>query len=115
VDSTVSGVDSLHPIFPNPFNSFEGDTTVHIHFTLSDTARTVILIQNPIGDEVVRFSDSLMPKGEYHGYWAPRATDGTALSNGLYFITLHVEHWISGHGLDSTHAVVRSRLLNFQG
>jgi hypothetical protein len=113
---SASRVDSLMPIFPNPFSSLEGDSSVHISFVVKDTSRVLILIQNPIGDEVVRFSDSMLVQGTYHGDWVPNGNDGTALSTGLYFITLRVEpRVISSSGIssiDSLHPVIRSRLLN---
>jgi hypothetical protein len=94
--------DSLFPIFPNPFNRVSGDTAVSIEFAIHDTSAAVLLIQNALGNPVAEFSDSLLPAGTYSGWWDPRATDGTTLMSGIYFVTLQNRGFIN------------SRLINLQ-
>ena len=59
-----------------------------IFFTLKDTGDVKIIIQNPIGDSVAIFRDSLLPPGSFTGSWSPVTSDGTRLRAGLYFITM---------------------------
>lgn len=80
--------DSLYPVFPNPFNRVEGDTSVGIRFALNDSVSAQVVIQNALGDQVEIFSDSVARPGYYTGWWNPVASDGSRLVNGLYFITL---------------------------
>lgn len=86
--------DSLLPLYPNPFNLAAGDTTVKFNFWVSDTAHTIILIQNPIGEEVVRYEDSTLPPGQYRGSWAPLTNEREPLNPGLYFVTFRTEQYI---------------------
>lgn len=86
--------DSLLPLFPNPFNRAAGDTTINFNFWVSDTMHTIILIQNPIGEEVVRYEDSTLPSGQYRGSWAPVTSEGEPLNPGLYFVTFRTENYI---------------------
>jgi len=105
----LSGIptsDSLLPVFPNPFSRASGDTTVLLRFTIKDTSRTLMLIQNPIGDEIARFVDSTLPPGTYPGSWFPVGNDGGALNPGLYFITLRVNDTLGNT------IYINSRLLN---
>lgn len=90
IESSGSYPDSLAPIYPNPFNRNIGDISDTIYFTLKDTADVKIIIQNPIGDSVAIFKDSLLPPGSFTGAWEPLASDGSRLRAGLYFITIRV-------------------------
>jgi hypothetical protein len=84
-----SANDSLYPIFPNPFSRVSGDTALSIRFALVDTTSGAnLLIQNALGDPVADFYDTLLPSGFYTGWWNPVASDGTALTSGIYFVTL---------------------------
>jgi hypothetical protein len=82
--------DSLAPIFPNPFNRQTGDSVINVFFTLKDTANVKILIQNPIGDSIAIYRDSLLPTGSFTGAWQPLNSSGTRLNAGLYFITIRI-------------------------
>jgi hypothetical protein len=89
-------VDSLFPIFPNPYSHAAGDTAVVIRFTLRDsTTDAHLLIQNVIGDEIANYTDSVLAPGTYSGSWNPIASDGTPLKAGLYFITLRSTTYIN--------------------
>ena len=87
--------DSLHPLFPNPFNRAGGDTTIKIYFDLDSTSSSIhLLVQNALGDEIAGFTDSLLAPGYYSGEWNPIASNGTPLNAGLYFITLRANNFI---------------------
>src|SRR5437588_3514396 len=73
IESSGNFRDSLAPVFPNPFNHNTGDSAVTINFTLVDTGEAKIIIQNPLGDSVVIFQDSVLPGGSYTGFWHPVA------------------------------------------
>lgn len=94
--------DSLSPIFPNPFNRAAGDTAVIIEFTIQDSSKTLVLIQNAIGDEVVRFEDDTLAPGQYRAGWQPLSSEREPLNSGIYFVTFRTEHYIV------------SRMLNIQ-
>ncbi len=82
-------VDSLYPIFPNPFNRASGDTGLCIEFAIADSVYPAeLLIQNALGDPVAEFSDSAVSSGVYTGWWDPIAADGTPLMSGIYFVTV---------------------------
>ena len=89
IESSGSYPDSLAPLFPNPFNRTTGDSIVTLFFTLKDTGTVKILIQNPIGDSIAIFVDSLLPPGSFTDFWHPVTANGTRLHAGLYFITMH--------------------------
>jgi hypothetical protein len=91
--------DSLLPIFPNPFNRAAGDTHLNLHFQLSDSSQVLILIQNPMGEEVVRFKDSTLSKGQYRAQWAPLNSAREPLNAGLYFVTFRTRRYISSRML----------------
>ncbi|MEI8133617.1 MAG: hypothetical protein WCH46_00905 [bacterium] len=80
--------DSLAPLYPNPYNRNAGDSNVTIFFTLSDTGTVKIIIQNPLGDSVAIWRDSLLLPGSYIGTWNPITTEGVRLRSGLYFVTM---------------------------
>ncbi len=83
-------VDSLYPIYPNPFSRSSGDTSVLFRFSIKVRSNTIVLIQNPIGDEIAKFTDTTLDPGVYPGSWQPVASNGLGLHPGLYFITLRV-------------------------
>ena len=89
IESSGAYPDSLAPLYPNPFNRTIGDSVVTIFFTTKDTGEVKIIIQNPLGDSVAIFRDSLLPPGIGMGLWQPVTANGTRLRPGLYFITLH--------------------------
>ena len=90
IESSGSFPDSLAPVFPNPFNRQTGDSVIHVFFTLKDTAEVKIVIQNPIGDSIAVYRDSLLPSGSGSGAWQPLNAAGERLKAGLYFITLRI-------------------------
>ena len=90
IESVGNYSDSLAAIYPNPYNHTSGDTSVALYFTLQDTGEVKIIIQNPIGDSVAIFRDSLLPPGSFSGFWTPVTSNGTRLRAGLYFITMRV-------------------------
>mgnify|MGYP001795434389 CR=1 FL=1 len=90
IESSGLYPDSLAPIYPNPFNHNVGNIADTIYFTLKDTADVKIIIQNPIGDSVAIFKDTLLPPGGFTGAWEPITADGNRLRSGLYFITIRV-------------------------
>lgn len=92
--------DSLYPLYPNPFNRVVGDTAVHITFSIKDTTKTLVLIQNPIGEEVVRYEDSTLGPGSYSGMWNGLGASGQPVNPGIYFITLRTEAYISSRLLN---------------
>ncbi len=108
IQSSGALVDSLAPIFPNPFNRTIGDTAVTLFFTLKDTGVVQIVIQNPIGDSVAIFRDSILPPGNFTGLWQPVNSSGTRLRVGLYFITMHAAPD------DPNRNYINSRLLQIQ-
>ena len=90
IQSSGSFPDSLAPIFPNPFNRQTGDSVINVFFTLKDTAEVKIVIQNPIGDSIAVYRDSLLPAGSGSGAWQPVNAAGDRLKAGLYFITIRI-------------------------
>jgi hypothetical protein len=90
IQSSNTFPDSLAPVYPNPYNHNSGDSSVALFFTLRDTGAVKIIIQNPIGDSIAIFRDSLLPPGSFTGFWNPVLSDGTRLRPGLYFITMRV-------------------------
>jgi hypothetical protein len=86
--------DSLMPLFPNPFNRDAGDTAITIQFTIADTSRTIILIQNPIGEEVIRFEDDTLSPGQYRAAWQPLSSEREPLNSGIYFVTFRTDQYI---------------------
>ncbi len=80
--------DSLANPFPNPYNHSNGNTKIHIRFTLADTGNVKLIIQNAIGDSVVVFQDTSLRSGSYSAEWVPLSVNRTPLRAGLYFITL---------------------------
>ncbi len=90
LEGGTATVDSLYPVYPNPFSRSSGDTSVLLRFSVKERANTIVLIQNPIGDEIAKFTDTTLDPGVYPGSWQPVASDGSALKPGLYFVTLRV-------------------------
>ena len=88
--SNTPATDSLYTIYPNPFSRATGDSVEFLQFGISDSSQVILLIQNPIGDEVALFEDSTLHAGTYSGKWNPIASDGSGLNPGIYFVTLHV-------------------------
>lgn len=86
----AESADSLYPLWPNPYSRGSGDSVVAIDFSLKASGAAALLIQNPIGDEILRLQDDSLEAGHYHTGWNPLAADGTPLRPGLYFVTLHV-------------------------
>jgi hypothetical protein len=82
--------DSLAPVYPNPYNLVTGDTAVNIYFTMKDSARVVLLVQNPLGDSVAVFKDAWIGGGSFTGSWQPKNSAGERLKAGLYFVTLRI-------------------------
>jgi len=108
IESSNTYPDSLAPIYPNPFNRNTGDSSVALFFSIKDTGEVKIIIQNPIGDSVVIYQDSILLPGTYTGHWDPIATDGTRLRAGLYFITMRAAP------NDPNRNYIDSRLLDIQ-
>jgi hypothetical protein len=106
--SSGSYPDSLAPLAPNPFNRTIGDSAVNIFFTTKDTGDVRIVIQNPIGDSVAIFRDSILPPGSFIGIWKPVSSSGVRLRPGLYFITMHAG------STDASRNYINSRLLQIQ-
>ncbi|HEY3876518.1 MAG TPA: hypothetical protein VGM92_13665 [Candidatus Kapabacteria bacterium] len=94
--------DSLYPVYPNPFNRVIGDTAILIQFAIRDTGTANVLVQNAFGDLIANYYDSVVPAGIYLGTWYPEASDGSRLSNGIYYVTLQ------------NGAFIDSRLVNIQ-
>lgn len=90
ISANADPIDSLAPVYPNPFNLVAGDTTINVFFTLKDTADVILLIQNPLGDSVAVFKDALLGRGSYFGQWKPENAAGQRLREGLYFVTLRI-------------------------
>ncbi|MDP4230285.1 MAG: hypothetical protein Q8916_07765 [Bacteroidota bacterium] len=90
IQSSGSFPDSLAPVYPNPFNRTAGDSTINVFFTLKDTGNVKIIIQNPIGDSIAIYRDSLLPSGSFTGSWQPLNAGGERLNAGLYFITIRI-------------------------
>lgn len=97
IEAGGSTIDSLAPIYPNPFNFALGDSTIFISFTIKDTASVKIIVQNAIGDSVVVFQDSILIPGSYSGRWAPINSLGEALRNGIYFITMRADPYLRNY------------------
>jgi len=108
IQSPGSYPDSLAPFYPNPFNRTIGDSVVTILFTTKDTGDVKIIIQNPLGDSVAVFQDSIIPPGIFTGLWQPVTANGTRLRPGLYFITMHAAPD------DPDRNYINSRLLQIQ-
>ncbi|MFI5264275.1 MAG: hypothetical protein ACHQM6_07155 [Candidatus Kapaibacterium sp.] len=108
IESSGSYPDSLAPLFPNPFNRTIGDSVITIFFTTKDTGEVKIVIQNPLGDSVAIFRDSVVPPGIGIGSWQPVTANGTRLRPGLYFITMHAAPD------DPDRNYINSRLLQIQ-
>ncbi len=100
--------DSLAPIYPNPFNHNIGDSAETINFTLKDTGEVKIIIQNPLGDSVAIFRDSVLLPGSFTGAWEPVSSSGIRLRAGLYFITIRIAP------NDPNRNYINSRLLQIQ-
>ena len=94
VEAGEAEPDSLYPLFPNPFNRDVGDDSINIHFSLEDTSHVIILIQNPVGEEVIRFEDDTLSPGQYRAGWNPLSTDGEPLNSGIYFVTYRTDDYI---------------------
>lgn len=92
-----SQTDSLAPMYPNPFNHALGDTTIFITFTIKDTARVKIIVQNAVGDSVVVFQDSILSAGIYSGSWEPLNSLGEPLRSGIYFITMRADPYLRNY------------------
>jgi hypothetical protein len=90
VEGGTVSADSLYPLYPNPFSRSTGDTAILFKFSVNVRSNTILLIQNPIGDEIAKFTDTTLAPGVYPGSWQPAASDGSALKPGLYFVTLRV-------------------------
>ena len=108
IQSSSAFPDSLAPIYPNPFNRQTGDSVINVFFTLKDTAEVKILIQNPIGDSIAVYRDSLLPPGSRAGAWQPLNAAGDRLKAGLYFITIRIAP------NDPSRNYINSRLLQIE-
>ncbi len=108
IESSGSFPDSLAPVFPNPFNRQTGDTVINVFFSLKDTAEVKIIIQNPIGDSIAVYRDSLLPPGTGSGAWQPLNAAGERLKAGLYFITIRIAP------NDAARNYINSRLLQIE-
>jgi hypothetical protein len=94
IEAGENFADSLYPLFPNPFNRAAGDTAITIQFTIADTSRAIVLIQNPIGEEVVRFEDDTLSPGQYRAGWQPLSSEREPLNSGIYFVTFRTDQYI---------------------
>ncbi|HET6511387.1 MAG TPA: hypothetical protein VFH43_04300 [Candidatus Kapabacteria bacterium] len=94
VEAGEAEPDSLYPLFPNPFNRDAGDDSINIQFSLEDTSRVIILIQNPVGEEVIRFEDETLSPGQYRAGWNPLSAEGEPLNSGIYFVTYRTDEYI---------------------
>ena len=108
IESSNAFPDSLAPIYPNPYNHNIGDSAETINFTLKDTGEVKIIIQNPIGDSVAIFRDSVLLPGSFTGFWEPVLANGARLRAGLYFITIRIAP------NDPNRNYIDSRLLQIQ-
>ncbi len=89
-ESSGSFSDSLAPIYPNPFNRQTGDSVINVFFTIKDTSEVKIIIQNPLGDSIAVYRDSVLPPGSGSGAWQPLNAAGDRLKAGIYFITIRI-------------------------
>ncbi|MEP7236045.1 MAG: hypothetical protein ABI778_12190, partial [Ignavibacteriota bacterium] len=90
------------------FNRTIGDSAIMIFFTTKDTGDIRIVIQNPIGDSVAIFRDSIIPPGSFSGIWKPVTSAGVRLRPGLYFITMRAGSTVASRNY------INSRLLQIQ-
>jgi hypothetical protein len=100
VEAGETQTDSLLPLFPNPFNRDAGDDSINIEFSLEDTSRVIILIQNPVGEEVIRFEDDTLSPGQYRAGWHPLSAEGEPLNSGIYFVTYRTDEYIASRMLN---------------
>jgi len=74
-------VFSLHPAYPNPFNS----STV-IQFSVPAPCRTQLTVFNILGQRVTTLLDNLVPAGRHDVHWDGKDNLGGEVASGLYLI-----------------------------
>ena len=73
--------------WPNPFN-----TTIHLHFHLSQTASVHIAIYNVQGQRVRTLVDAPLHAGVHQMQWDGRDERGHAAATGPYFARFRIKH-----------------------
>jgi len=73
----------LSQSYPNPFNP---STT--IRYELPNPTRTVLLVYNLSGQEVIRLVDANMNSGYHLAIWDGRDKTGKPAASGIYFARL---------------------------
>ena len=79
---------ALHQNYPNPFNPV---TT--IRYELPRPAKTVLLVYNVVGQEVVRLVDELLIPGYHQTIWDGRDQAGRQVASGIYIVRLTTPVW----------------------
>ena len=79
---------ALHPNYPNPFNPV---TT--IRFELPRSAKTVLLVYDIVGQEVVRLVDEVLSPGYHKTSWNGKDRAGRKVASGIYIAKLTTPDW----------------------
>jgi uncharacterized repeat protein (TIGR02543 family) len=81
-----SGQTVLGQIYPNPFST---ETT--IPFELKESAQIRISVINNLGQEVCTMINKHLPSGKYTILWDGRNTNGTRVTEGIYFCRMECD------------------------
>ena len=88
IDNLLPKQYVLHQNYPNPFNPV---TT--IRYELPRPAKTVLLVYNIVGQQVVRLVDELLSPGYHQTIWDGRDQAGRQVASGIYIVRLTTPVW----------------------
>lgn len=77
------GATTLHPNYPNPFNS-----VTEIRYTLSHPGWVSLVVYNALGQPVQTLVDGVQAAGSYRVPWHPSSRGGKPLASGVYLSRL---------------------------
>ena len=85
-DVTAPTMFSLHPAYPNPFNS----NTV-IEFSVPVTCQTRLTVYNILGQKVTTLLDDIIDAGEHTIRWDGKSNLGNDVASGVYLIGMDAQ------------------------
>jgi len=73
-------------VYPNPFNPI-----THVRYSLPVVSNVKVTVYSLLGEEVRTLTDDIRPAGTYTLEWNGTRSDGSAVSSGVYYISVHAQ------------------------